>query len=55
MEVNWCKREGTEGKETTETITKTSDASMDVYYGCKTTASPAKPPALLVQFLQTYC
>lgn len=55
MEVNWCKREGTEGKETTETITKTSDASMDVYYGCKTTTSPAKPPALLVQFLQTYC
>jgi len=54
MEVNWCKREGEE-KETTETITETSYASMDIYCGCKTATSPAKPPALLVQCHSETC
>lgn len=36
MEVNWCEREDTEDKETTEIVTKASNASMGIYRGCKT-------------------
>lgn len=49
MEVNWCKREDTEDKETTEIITKASNASMDIYRVCKIAPALAEPPALLVQ------
>lgn len=35
MEANWCKREDTEDKETTEIITKALNASMDIHPGCK--------------------
>lgn len=48
MEVNWCEREDTEDKETTEIITKASDASMGIYRGCKTATALAEPPAWLV-------
>lgn len=39
MEANWCKREDTKDKETTEIITKALNASMDIHPGCK--AAPA--------------
>lgn len=49
MEVNWCKGEGSEEKETIEIITKASNASKDVCHGCRITTALAKPLALLVQ------
>lgn len=55
MEVNWYKREDTEDKETTEIIIKASNASMDIYCGCKIATALAEPPALLVQCHMEIC
>lgn len=44
MEANWCKREDTEDKETTEIITKALNASMDIHPGCKVAPALAEPP-----------
>lgn len=55
MEVNWCEREDTEDKKTSEIITKASNASRDISHGCKTATALAELIAWLVQHHREIC